>query len=259
MIRTKKTAIRSGKGYLPLLIRTGSIALFLVAWELSVRLGWIDSLFLASPVETAAKLRWTTRMAGPHLYATLTAFGAAFSAGVLLAVVLGFVINISRYTYAVFMPLLVLGVTIPKVTLLPLFILWFGIEKTTIIVYAALSAFFPMIVNVAAAGLEVKPNQVLLAKAMGYSNMQIYRKVIFPAMLPVLSSGLFYACNASMMGVFIVELALARFGLGAFVHDFAMTFKTGELYAAVVLTASITVVINMALWYMARYFGRWRV
>lgn len=241
-----------------LVIRTGTIVLFLLVWELSVRWGWIDPLFLASPLETAAKLGATTRTAAPHLYATLTAFGAAFAAGVLVAAAAGFAISLSGYTYKVFMPLLVLGVTVPKVTLLPLFILWFGIEKTTIIVYAAISGFFPMIVNVMAANLEVKPNQVLLAKAMGYGSIQTYRKVIFPAMLPVLASGLFYACNASMMGVFIVELALARFGLGALVHDLAVTFKTAELYAAVVLTASITVVINMALWYAARYFDRWR-
>ena len=171
---------------------------------------------------------------------------------------IGFAISLSGYTYRVFMPLLVLGVALPKVTLLPLFILWFGIEQTTIIVYAALSGFFPMIVNVMAASLEVKPSQVLLAKAMGYGTIRTYAKVIFPAMLPVLASGLFYACNSSMMGVFIVELALARFGLGALVKDLAMTFKTAELYAAVVLTASITVVISMALWYTARYFDRWR-
>ena len=248
----------TGRRFLPLAIQLGVIVAFLLIWELSVRQGWIDSIFLASPIETFANLASTARMAIPNLYATLTGFVAAFALGVVMAVILGFALNMSRYAYATFMPLLVLGVTIPKVTLLPLFVLWFGIEKTTVIVYAALSAFFPMIVNVAAAGLEVKPNQVLLARAMGYNQMQIYRKVIFPAMLPVLASGLFYACNAAMMGVFIVELALSRFGMGALIHDFAVTFKTAELYAAVLLTAAITVAINMALWYLARYFGRWR-
>jgi ABC-type nitrate/sulfonate/bicarbonate transport system permease component len=77
-------------------------------------------------------------------------------------------------------------------------------------------------------------------------------------MLPVLSSGLFYACNAAFMGVFIVELALSRFGMGAMIHDLAVTFRTAELYAAVILTAATTVVINMALWSLARYFSRWR-
>jgi ABC-type nitrate/sulfonate/bicarbonate transport system permease component len=243
---------------LPLAIQICTIALFLLLWELSVRRAWVDSLFLASPTDTFANLATTTVLALPHLYATVTTFAVAFVLGVGWAVILGFALNASGYARATFLPLLVLGVTIPKVTLLPLFVLWFGIDKTTVIVYAALSAFFPMIVNVAAAGTEVKPNQVLLAKAMGYGHLQIYRKVIFPAMLPVLASGLFYACNAAMMGVFIVELALSRFGMGAFIHDLAVTFRTAELYAAVLLTATITAVINMALWYLARYLGRWR-
>jgi ABC-type nitrate/sulfonate/bicarbonate transport system permease component len=171
---------------------------------------------------------------------------------------IGFAISLSNYSRLVFLPVLVLGVTIPKVTLMPLFILWFGIARLPVIVFGALSAFFPMVVNVLIAGNEVKPSQVLLARAMGLSRVQIYRKVVFPAMLPVLSSGLFYACNAAMMGVFIVELALDRRGMGAYVHDLAMTFRTADMYAAVLLTAGMTVLINMALWYIARYFGRWR-
>ena len=241
-----------------LFIRAGTILLLLVGWDLSVRLGWIDSMFLAGPLQTAADLIPVTKLVAPDLLATLSAFAAAFVASVLLAVVLGVAISLSGFAYKVLMPVLVLGVTIPKVTLLPLFILWFGIEKTTIIVYGALSGFFPMIVNVMASTVEIKPNQILLAKAMGCGRIAICRKVMLPAMLPVLSSGLFYACNASMMGVFIVELALARHGLGAVVHDYAMTFQTTGLYATVVLTASITVAINLALWYAARYFGRWR-
>ncbi len=244
---------------LALTIRTIAILLFLLLWYLAVKLEWIDSMFLASPLDTLQHLIPVTRKAAPDLYATLTSFSVAFVTGVLFALLVGFVLSISDYNRKVFVPLLVLGVTIPKVTLMPLFILWFGIEQLPIIVFGALSAFFPMVVNVLSATGEVKPNQILLAKAMGFSRLQIYRKVIFPAMLPVLTSGLFYACNAAMMGVFIVELALARHGLGAFVHDLAMTFRTADMYAAVVLTASITVFINMALWYGARYFGRWRV
>jgi NitT/TauT family transport system permease protein len=246
------------KRHAALAIRTGFIVLLVLAWDLSVRLGWVDAMFLSGPVDTLAQLAPTTRMAMPHLAATMTTFTAAFFVGVLAAAVFGFAISLHGFSYRVFMPLLVLGVTIPKVTLLPLFILWFGIEKTTIIVYGALSAFFPMIVNVMAASLEVKPNQLLLARAMGYGPAQVFAKVTFPAMLPVLASGLFYACNAALMGVFIVELALSRFGMGALVHDLAVTFRTPQLYAAVLLTATITVVINMALWYAARHFSRWR-
>jgi len=240
------------------LIRTGAILLFLVGWDLVVRLGWIDPMFLAGPLQTLAALVPVTIQVAPDLAATFGAFAAAFVAGVLAAVLLGVPISLSGYAYKVLMPVLALGVTVPKVTLLPLFILWFGIEKTPIVVYGALSGFFPMIINVMASIREIKPNQIMLAQALGYGPVEICRKVMLPAMLPVLSSGLFYACNAAMMGVFIVELALARHGLGAVIHDFAMTFQAAELYAAVTLTAAITVAINLALWYAARYFGRWR-
>jgi ABC-type nitrate/sulfonate/bicarbonate transport system permease component len=244
--------------YLALAIRFCVIALFLMIWEISVRRAWVDSLFLAGPIDTLANLPATTMLALPHLYTSVTTFIVAFALGVSFAMLLGFALNASDYARLTFVPLLVLGVTIPKVTLLPLFVLWFGIEKTTVIVYAALSAFFPMIVNVAAASSEVKPKQVLLARTMGYGHLQVYRKVVVPAMLPVLASGLFYACNAAMMGVFIVELALSRFGMGALIHDLAVTFQTPELYGAVLLTAAVTAVINMGLWYLARYLGRWR-
>jgi NitT/TauT family transport system permease protein len=240
------------------LIRLGAIAFVLALWDASVRWGWIDPLFLASPAATLARLGPVIRTASPDLYATVASFLIAFSAGVAASLALGFAIHLSDYATRVLRPILELGITVPKVTLIPLFILWFGIGRTPIVVFGALSGFFPMIVNVMAASAEVKQNRIWLARAMGFGRFQIYRKVIFPAMLPVLATGLFYACNASMMGVFIVELALARNGLGAFVHDLAMTFQTADLYAAILLTASIAVAVNMALWYGARYFGRWR-
>jgi len=239
-------------------IQIGFVAAVLLIWHLAATLGWVDNLFLATPLATARVFISTAILSEPHLAATLSSFIVALFMGVLAAMVVGFLVNLSRYSYFVFMPILVLGVAIPKVTLLPLFVLWFGIEKTTIIIFGALSAFFPMIVNVSAASQEVKPAQITLARAMGYSRIQTYRKVIFPAMLPVLTSGLFYACNAALVGVFLVELFLARSGMGAFIRDLATTFRTPELYAAIILVSLVSVVINMSLWFLARHFSSWR-
>lgn len=240
------------------LIQILFVASILLVWQLAASLGWVDNLFLATPLATARAFVKTAILSEPHLVATLSSFALALVLGVAVALIVGFLINESRYSYFVFMPLLALGVTIPKVTLLPLFVLWFGIEKSTIVIYGALSAFFPMVLNVSAASQEVKPAQITLARAMGYSGLQTYRKIVLPAMIPVLTSGLFYACNAALMGVFIVELVLARYGVGAFVRDLATTFRTPELYAAIILVSLITVIINMSLWLLARHFGRWR-
>jgi NitT/TauT family transport system permease protein len=243
---------------LSILIRIVALLAFLVLWEVSVRLGWIDKLFLAGPIDAVLRLSPVASKVAPDIVATLIEFCAAFGLGVAFALALGFALNSSPYATKAFKPLLALGVSVPKVTLLPLFLLWFGIGKTPIIIFGALSGFFPMIVNVMAASDEIKPNQIMLARAMGFGRLDILRKVTIPAVLPVLSSGMFYACNAAMMGVFIVELRIARQGLGVVVGGYSVTFQTPNLYAAVILTASITVAINMALWYVARYFGHWR-
>jgi NitT/TauT family transport system permease protein len=233
---------------LSILIRIIALLAFLVLWEVSVRLGWIDKLFLAGPIDAVLRLRPVASKVAPDIVATLIEFCAAFGLGVAFALALGFALNSSPYATKAFKPLLALGVSVPKVTLLPLFLLWFGIGKTPIIIFGALSGFFPMIVNVMAASDEIKPNQIILARAMGFGRLDILRKVTIPAVLPVLSSGMFYACNAAMMGVFIVELRIARQGLGVVVEGYSVTFQTPNLYAAVILTASITVAINMALW-----------
>jgi ABC-type nitrate/sulfonate/bicarbonate transport system permease component len=240
------------------LIQIAFAASVLLIWQMAASLGWVDSLFLATPLATARVFVTTAILSEPHMAATLSSFALSLVFGVAAALIVGFLINQSRYTYFIFLPLLAIGVTIPKVTLLPLFVLWFGIEKSTIVIYGALSAFFPMVLNVSAASQEVKPAQITLARAMGYSGLQTYRKVILPAMIPVLTSGLFYACNAALMGVFIVELVLARYGVGAFIRDLATTFRTAELYAAIVLVSLITVIINMSLWALARHFSKWR-
>ena len=244
----------------PFAIQAAFVTAILVLWHLSISREWVDTQYFSPALWTQrsrlSPLRY--RPIEPHLVATFSSFAASLITGVLAALIVGLLVNTSEYAYKVFMPLLVLGVIIPKVTLLPLFILWFGIDKATIIVYGALSAFFPMVVNVSAASREVKPAHVTLARAMGYSKSQIYLKIVLPAMLPVLTSGLFYACNAALMGVFIVELVLARFGIGAFVRTLAITFRTPELYAAIILTSLITVIINMVLWSLARRFSQWR-
>jgi NitT/TauT family transport system permease protein len=239
-------------------IRLACGVLALLAWDLSLRFGLIDPLFLATPLQTLHALPKTTVASLPHIAASFLSFFQALALGVGAAIVIGYLVNTSTYASRMFMPIFQAGVTLPKVTLLPVLVLWLGIEKTTIITYGALSAFFPMIVNVAAAMQEVKPNQITLARSLGLSRVAIVRKAVIPAMLPVLASGLFYACNAAMMGVFIVELAVARVGVGAYVHDLAVTFRTPELYAAIILTSLMTIAINLAIWYAARHLGKWR-
>src|SRR5689334_19995213 len=124
---TRATKPATSRDYRSFAIQFAAIATLVLVWDSSLRYGWVDTLFLASPADTFAMLPSTAQLSFPHLYSTITTFLAAFALGILAAMGFGLALNASRYAYATFAPLLVLGVTIPKVTLLPLFILWFGI------------------------------------------------------------------------------------------------------------------------------------
>jgi ABC-type nitrate/sulfonate/bicarbonate transport system permease component len=190
--------------------------------------------------------------------ASLISFSIGFLLAITLGMGLGLIIGTTRYLDRFLSPLIPLGLTIPKVTLLPLFILWFGIGRSTVIIYAMIAGFFPMIINTISGVVEVKPIYIVYARSMGYSTFQIYRKVIFPAMLPVISSGLFLSSVLTLMGVFVVEMAFFRIGLGALINDLAVALRTGELYAVILITATISFIINGAFWYISRRFSKWR-
>src|SRR5262249_6095390 len=89
----RATTTFPNRRHLPLAIQLGTIALFLLIWELSVGRGWVDSLFLASPTDTFASLAGTMMLALPHLTATMTTFLVAFVLGVGGAVLLGLALN----------------------------------------------------------------------------------------------------------------------------------------------------------------------
>jgi ABC-type nitrate/sulfonate/bicarbonate transport system permease component len=213
---------------------------------------------MASPYLTIVSLKNAVGMVLPHMKASLIAFILGFLLAVTMGMGFGLIIGTTRYLNKCLSPLIPIGLTIPKVTLLPLFILWFGIGRSTVIIYAMIAGFFPMIINTISGVVEVKPIYIVYARSMGYSNFQIYRKVIFPAMLPVITSGLFLSSVLTLMGVFVVEMAFFRIGLGALINDLAVAFRTGELYAVILITAIISFIINGTFWYISRRFNKWR-
>lgn len=240
------------------IIRWSSIAFLILIWDATVRFGWVDELFIASPCLTILSLKRAWGIVLPHMKATLVEFSIGFLLAVSLGMSMGLIIGTKRYLNKLLSPLIPLGLTIPKVTLLPLFLLWFGTGRSTVIIYGMVSGFFPMIINVISGVVEIKPIYIVCARSMGYSTFQIYRKVILPAMLPVICSGLFLSSVLTLMGVFVVEMAFFRIGLGALIYDLSTSFRTGELYATILITAALSFIVNGVFWYISRRFGKWR-
>ncbi|MBI4528191.1 MAG: ABC transporter permease subunit [Deltaproteobacteria bacterium] len=233
-------------------------AFLLLLWEIAVRLEWIDPLFLASPTQVANVFPgiWSTALT--HLVSTLSEFTLAVTLAVLAGVAAGFLVGSSPHFYQLLGPIAALGVVIPKVTLIPLFLLWFGLGKSAIVFYGFLSGFFPVFLNSMAGVREVKPSYLVAARAMGCAPWEIGLKVVLPAAMPVLVSGIFMGSVQAMIGLLIMEMAMARYGLGAWIYSLAVNFKTAELYGAVVITVAVSLSINLSLYYLSERLSVWR-
>ncbi len=240
-------------------IGRASLGLFLLFfWEITVRLEWIDPIFLASPTQVAKAFPgiWSTALI--HLVSTLWEFTLALTLAILVGVGAGFLVGFSPHLYQLLGPVASLGLVVPKVTLIPLFLLWFGLGKSAIVFYGFLSGFFPVFLNSMAGVREVKPSYVVAARAMGCAPWEICFKVVVPAAMPVLVSGIFMGSVQGMIGLLIMEMAMARYGLGAWIYSLAVNFKTAELYAAVAMTIAVSLSINLTLYYLSERLNAWR-
>ena len=238
--------------------RISVVLCLLFFWELAARFQCIDPLFVASPSQVASALPRIWGSAETHLMVTLSEFFLALSLAALFGAISGLIVGSNAHLYDLLRPAASLGLVIPKVTLIPLFLLWFGIGKAAVVFYAFLSGVFPVFLNSMAGVREVRPAYLAAARAMGCSPWEIYLKVVLPAALPVLVSGFFMGSVQVMIGLLIMEMAMARYGLGAWIYSLAVNFRTGELYAAVLITVAVSLSINLAFYYLSERLSVWR-
>lgn len=243
----------------PFFTRIATIILFIVVWELAVQLGYLDHLFFAAPTEIARVLPYTfTELFIPNVTRTLMEYVVGFTLAISIGLALGIAIGANDGIFKVLDPFVGLGMTTPKVVLVPLFIFGLGLEWNSIAAFGALLGVFPIIINSAAGVRQVKPEYIAAARAMGHSKLQTYWKIIFPFALPTFFTGFFLGSNLVMIGILIMELIMARLGIGPMMAELAYNLRTPELYAATILIIIITTAINGSIWFLSRRMSTWR-
>lgn len=239
--------------------RLGSLAAILVAWEGIVRLGWVDPLFIPPPSAVAGVLRATLDIALSRLGETLLKTVVAYFLATILGVTLGLIIGSFRSLYQVFNPFLVVLYSLPKILILPWVMLIFGIGITPALVYATLHGVFPVALLVMGGVRDVDPHMVTVARSLGATAGQIYRKVILPAVLPSVLAGLRIGIVFCLLGVLLVEMFVGVRGMGFLMSSLANGFKAAELFAATAIVSVLSIAIVLALEALNRRLGRWRV
>jgi len=213
----------------------------LIVWELVCRIFNIREFILPAPSEIAKSL---VEFRGPilehswwTLVTTLLGFGLAIIGGVLLGVAVGF----STLVYTGLYPLLVGFNAIPKVALVPILVLWFGIGAVPVVVTSFIISFFPIVVNVATGIATMEPELADVLRSLGASKLDVLRKVGLPRAMPYLFASLKIAITLAFVGSVLAETIGGNAGLGFLMVTAAARFDVALVFAGLVAVAVMAV------------------
>ena len=240
------------------LLQTLSIVVALAGWELAVRAGWADSLFVPAPSAVVRAFGTigpeALGLLGETLGKTLVAYALAVSLGVGAGLLIGSV----RYLHDVLSPFLVALYALPKILVLPWILLAFGLAATPAVVYGVLQGFFPICLLVAGGVRDIDRTPIRVARSLGATSWQLYRKVILPAVLPAVLAGMKLGIVFCLLGVLVVEMFGGIRGMGFLLVSLANAFRAPELFAATALVSLLSVGVVLALERLNRHLGHWR-
>jgi len=238
--------------------RLGVVGAILVAWETGARM-FGDPLFISPPSRVLVAILHLVREKDVVAAVTLTCWEliAAFALSLLIGLIVGLIVGMHRFTRGSIYPIILLLYAMPLATVLPLFVIVFGIGAASKIAFGVSHGVFPIILAVAAGVQNIKPILLTSAKSMGASRRQILFSVVFPHMLPSLFTGMRLGMSAVLLGVLLAELYVSQSGVGYLTSMFTQTFQPQNLFALVAILAAIAVALNELCRSSERRLNRW--
>lgn len=218
------------------------VVLVLIWWFASAVLR-ISAIILPSPAAVFNELVNTLPTLMHYMQTTALETTLGFLLAVVLGVPLGVAIVFSPPIRATVYPLLVGSQMIPKVTLAPLFLVWFGLGILSKIMIAFLVAFFPIVIATALGMQLVDPDMVRLFRSMGSTPMRTFRKLRVPTALPSIFAGCKVAITLAVVGAIVGEFVGANSGLGYYIIFQNGQLKTPAVYAAIIVVTVMGIVM----------------
>jgi ABC-type nitrate/sulfonate/bicarbonate transport system permease component len=234
------------------------LALFGI-WEIGARF-YVDKMFLSPPSTVFSSLYQVFATPGVPAALRITFFelSVAFVLAIVIGVTVGLTVGLNRFAHRSFMPIVLLLYGTPQITILPLFILYFGIGPASKIAFGVTHGMFPIMVTVIAGVQNIKPILLVSARSMGASRWHIFRWVIFPHMIPSFFTGMRLAMTGVLLGVLLAELYVSTAGIGYFTTLFTQNFDPTKLLGLISMLAAMAIALNELVRRAETHFSRWR-
>lgn len=214
------------------------ILIFLTIWEVLVRLFELPSYLLPTPTEIGRTIGENIDTLLEHSWITAYEMILGYFLAIAIGVPLAIAITASPTFDNFVTPILLFFQTVPKISLAPLFLVWFGVGTLPKVLVAFLISFFPIVIDTAVGLRSISPEMVDLAKSMGATKQQLFMRFRLPTSLPYLFSGLKVAATLAVVGAVVGEFVGADKGLGYLLLVANSNLQTALMFGTIVaLTA----------------------
>ena len=232
----------------------------IAVWQGASSFGFVSNLFLPSPLRIFAALRQLaeTGELTQHVLASLGRIGAGWLIGLTGGILVGGLIGLFSTWRSIGVPLIAALFPIPKIALLPLFILWLGIGEAAKIATIALGVFYPVAIGTYAGVDNVARSLVRMGQSFNMPFWQIVAKIIAPGTLPSVLASVRISTSIALILMVSAEMIGAEKGLGAFLLGAGNLMQTDKLMAGIVVVALIGLVISGLLTIVEKLLLSWR-
>ncbi len=234
--------------------------ILLLSWEFLSRMDLIPALFFPPP-SSILDYVYRSMLNGelPNaLGFTLRRLAIGFLLGAVPGLVLGLGMGWSRRLRVIVDPFIAAFYPIPKIAILPLIMLIFGIGETSKILVISVSAFFPVLINTIAGVRQIPPVYLEIAQNYGAGWWKTLWRVVFPGSLPMTLAGIKIAVNTSLLIVIAVELIAANNGLGVMIWFAWQTLRIQELYAVLLVIALVGIGFDIFMQWISGQVIPWQ-
>lgn len=236
------------------------LILFVLLWELVSQFGIVERTFLP-PFSEVVRAWWNLLVTGElwrHFEASILRSIIGFVLALVLAIPLGLVIGWYPLARDLLTPFLELFRNTAALALLPVFILILGIGEVSKISIVLFASTWPVLLNTISAVKNVDPLLIKSARSMNLSSRQLFLKVILPASVPTIFTGIRMAGTGAILVLIAAEMIGAKAGLGYFVTYTQYNFLIAEMYAGILTISLLGILINYGLSSAEQYFSRWK-
>jgi ABC-type nitrate/sulfonate/bicarbonate transport system permease component len=243
-----------------LILGGSAVVVVLAFWEYAWKQEWVSPLFFSGPSAIAKQFKYL--LTEGTLLADMAFSGKNFALGLGLAIVsgviLGVIVGWYRRIRLVLDPFLSALYATPRIAMIPLIIIWFGIDMKSKVFIVFMSAFFPVLVNTVSGVRNLDADLLKAARAFCATDWQIFKTLAVPGSVPFILTGIRQGVALGLIGVVVGEMFGGSEGVGFLVAYGGQTFQTDTVFVGVIIIAVSGMLLTFLTEKLERRFSRWR-